>query len=350
MGRYGVDYDGVRQAAENLIEDGQPVTVERVRHLIGKGSLTTLGRHLRLWRRHNEPQSAGTDALPELINEAAQHVWANLNRAADERILQAQMAAQTEVRTAQTDAEAARAAMATEQEEAQRVHAQAMAHAQERYQNLTAQWQALEERFAASESARQALLEENGVLRGRVEQMVRQCELAQEEGQALRQVFTQAIAERDEHTRTQANHHAQMLVAQAKLHQGEKTTWEDQRQSEKVALAASQALVEEVRKQWAEDSVRHHAVIQHDDRLKTLTATVAAQGQTLIDHQAGVLAQSTQANQATQKVYAGLQKLLNDPSRDAQLTQCTTTMTNVEKAVQMLVQQIHGLRQSQASS
>jgi len=58
MGRAGVTYEEVAEAARSLIEEGRRATAAAVRERLGRGSLTTIQRHLQTWREREAPVEA----------------------------------------------------------------------------------------------------------------------------------------------------------------------------------------------------------------------------------------------------------------------------------------------------
>ena len=65
MGRPGVTFEEFVQAARPLHEQRVPVTVDRVREVLGRGSRTTLLKHLQKWRQ-DVADGASTFSLAEL--------------------------------------------------------------------------------------------------------------------------------------------------------------------------------------------------------------------------------------------------------------------------------------------
>ena len=68
MGTQGVTFDEVSAAADSLQADGEAVTVEAVRDVLGAGSSNAIYRHLAEWRARNAPPPEPPRAeLPEAL-------------------------------------------------------------------------------------------------------------------------------------------------------------------------------------------------------------------------------------------------------------------------------------------
>lgn len=66
-----VTYDDVAEAADDLQDDGTPVTIDAVRGALGTGSPTTIHKHLLAWRAsHAVPPAAPSTDLPEPLAAA----------------------------------------------------------------------------------------------------------------------------------------------------------------------------------------------------------------------------------------------------------------------------------------
>jgi len=69
VGRTGVTYEEVAEAARALTEEGRRATAAAVRERLGRGSLTTIQRHLQTWREREAPVEAlkKSEALQALL-------------------------------------------------------------------------------------------------------------------------------------------------------------------------------------------------------------------------------------------------------------------------------------------
>ena len=76
MGRPGVTYEEVAAAARSLTEEGKRATAAAVRERLGRGSLTTIQRHLQTWREHEAPVEAVKKSmeLQEILERLAREL------------------------------------------------------------------------------------------------------------------------------------------------------------------------------------------------------------------------------------------------------------------------------------
>lgn len=77
MARYGVTYQAVCQAAQQLAQQGRQPTVEQVRLILGTGSSTTIANHLRQWHSHQKltPELAGKEHIPNELLSVVKELW-----------------------------------------------------------------------------------------------------------------------------------------------------------------------------------------------------------------------------------------------------------------------------------
>lgn len=83
MGRPGISYEQVANAAEALLAGGQSPTVQRVREQLGRGSHSTIAAHLR--RFHQADQDQALPEPPQSFTAACQTLWSQALHLADER-------------------------------------------------------------------------------------------------------------------------------------------------------------------------------------------------------------------------------------------------------------------------
>ena len=76
MGRKGVTYEEVANSAWALIQEGKRVTAAAVRERLGRGSMTTIQRHLQAWRENEAPVEAvkKSMALQEMLERLAKEL------------------------------------------------------------------------------------------------------------------------------------------------------------------------------------------------------------------------------------------------------------------------------------
>lgn len=88
MARPGVTYFEVSKAAEQLVGSGKTPTIERIRLLLGSGSNSTLGEHLRAWKlKQDETQQiASKENLPEELIAMLKGLWERVMGQAEAQI------------------------------------------------------------------------------------------------------------------------------------------------------------------------------------------------------------------------------------------------------------------------
>ena len=98
----GIQYEDVAQAADALLQEGSRPTIERIRLRLGRGSPNTVSPMLEQWfaglgqRLGGVVPMSSDNAVPALVIQAAQALWAAASSAADEHAAQAWSARQTE--------------------------------------------------------------------------------------------------------------------------------------------------------------------------------------------------------------------------------------------------------------
>lgn len=92
MSRPGITYLEVAQAATQLLESGGRVTIEEVRKILGRGSHSTINRHLRDWRERQGQQLIAEQGLPDHLLIAVKGLHEALQAEAQQRIDQAEQA------------------------------------------------------------------------------------------------------------------------------------------------------------------------------------------------------------------------------------------------------------------
>lgn len=77
MARPGVSKEAIFKAAQELDDEGTPVTVTTVRDKLGKGSYTTITDVLKEWRTAQEQsQAADIPETPEVLVRFTDRIWA----------------------------------------------------------------------------------------------------------------------------------------------------------------------------------------------------------------------------------------------------------------------------------
>jgi chromosome segregation ATPase len=76
MARPGVTKETIFQAAQELDDEGRPVTVTTVRDKLGKGSYTTIADALKEWHADQEKkQTADAPEIPEVLTRLMDRMW-----------------------------------------------------------------------------------------------------------------------------------------------------------------------------------------------------------------------------------------------------------------------------------
>jgi len=86
MGRLGVTYHDVAEAAANIQGQNQLPTVDRVRERLRTGSKTTIARYLKEWKSQNG-QVSDPDGLPTELVAMVKGLWQRINDDADQKII-----------------------------------------------------------------------------------------------------------------------------------------------------------------------------------------------------------------------------------------------------------------------
>lgn len=79
MARTGISYEEVEQVAEQILQEGQAPTIERIRYELGTGSNSTISKYLNEWK--SQRLRTSTTPLPtthtpsDPVNEAVKRVW-----------------------------------------------------------------------------------------------------------------------------------------------------------------------------------------------------------------------------------------------------------------------------------
>ncbi len=111
MSRTGVTYADVSLAAEKLVQQSLPPTIERIRVLLGTGSNTTVSKYLTEWKTKNLKERI--DAIPankvpsDSINLAVANVWEQLQRDNAAKIEEIEATANHKIQLAQAEKEQA---------------------------------------------------------------------------------------------------------------------------------------------------------------------------------------------------------------------------------------------------
>lgn len=90
MGRHGVTYTDVANAAQQLITSNKTPTIEAIRALLGTGSNSTLSMHLQTWRNKQDQiqNLPSKENLPEELIITVQGIWDKVMDHAAEKVQQ----------------------------------------------------------------------------------------------------------------------------------------------------------------------------------------------------------------------------------------------------------------------
>ena len=99
MARPGVTYSEVANAAQQLVAAGKIPTIEGIRRILGTGSNSTLGDHLRAWKAQQEQtqQIATKEHLPAELIAVLKGLWERVMNQAEDKIQLIQQESQQEL-------------------------------------------------------------------------------------------------------------------------------------------------------------------------------------------------------------------------------------------------------------
>lgn len=88
MARPGITYNEVSNAAQQLASAGKTPTIESIRIILGTGSNSTLGTHLKTWKAGHDltQQLASKEKLPEELVATMKGLWELVMNQAEEKI------------------------------------------------------------------------------------------------------------------------------------------------------------------------------------------------------------------------------------------------------------------------
>ncbi|MDR3492549.1 MAG: DNA-binding protein [Gammaproteobacteria bacterium] len=105
MARPGVTYTEVAKAAEQLVEQQQTPTLDRIRAIIGSGSNTTLAIHLKNWKQNLDSTDTLSlkENLPSELVSTLKDLWQRLVDLSDENLRTQEIEHQAEMQTLQDE-------------------------------------------------------------------------------------------------------------------------------------------------------------------------------------------------------------------------------------------------------
>jgi len=99
MARFGVTYQDIASAANQIVEQGRQPTIELIRQILKTGSSTTISNHLRQWRADQEGglAQASKESIPQEMLGMLKGLWERLNVEADQKANQIEEKTQHEI-------------------------------------------------------------------------------------------------------------------------------------------------------------------------------------------------------------------------------------------------------------
>lgn len=98
MARFGVTYQDVANAVNQLVGQGKQPTIDAIRQFLGTGSSTTIANHLRKWRAEQDGTQtlASQENLPHELLAMIKGLWQRVLSHAEEQIFMVKQTADTE--------------------------------------------------------------------------------------------------------------------------------------------------------------------------------------------------------------------------------------------------------------
>jgi DNA repair exonuclease SbcCD ATPase subunit len=120
MARPGIGYEEVKAAAVQLLEQGVNPSIQRVRELLGTGSNSTIGDHLKRWQQNctERPRLTLPAAVPQALTSAVESFWQVALEQAETQYQQLRAEAEQAVETAEQARDEAIKAMERAREQA----------------------------------------------------------------------------------------------------------------------------------------------------------------------------------------------------------------------------------------
>lgn len=98
MGRIGVSYEDVVQAAQETQGKGKNPTVDNIRLIIGSGSKSTIARHLKEWRNQQGIARSSDGAIPSELLGLVKGLWERLRDSVEQKAHEYQCEADEKVK------------------------------------------------------------------------------------------------------------------------------------------------------------------------------------------------------------------------------------------------------------
>lgn len=86
MARIGIEYQDVADAAQELLRENIPLTIEQVRLKLGTGSFSTVSKYLNQFKDLLQPHSSALDNAPPELISFTKGLWSNLVQQVDLKV------------------------------------------------------------------------------------------------------------------------------------------------------------------------------------------------------------------------------------------------------------------------
>lgn len=110
MNKGRITYADVCSAIQELQQEGESPTIQKVRDWLGRGSFSTISEHLKSWRAEQQqagPIQQASQQVPPVLMQLVQEIWRSACNQADVQLDEHKQQAQSLIDTANTEREAA---------------------------------------------------------------------------------------------------------------------------------------------------------------------------------------------------------------------------------------------------
>jgi len=199
MPRAIATYDAVKHAAVTLMARGEPITLERLRALIGHGSYTTIRQHFQCFQQElrEQPKAQWPSSVPETLVTGLETLWQTAMEAAENQYQELKSAAHTKISTAERQAQELQQQLTNEQQHNETL-ADHLATSREQVQILEKALAVAQDRLATRQAAFDELQQREAeahqvvaTARAEIDHYRNQAELAREQEQAQTEALAQ---------------------------------------------------------------------------------------------------------------------------------------------------------------
>lgn len=269
MGRIGVSYEEVAQAAQQAQGKGKSPTVDNVRLIIGTGSKSTISRHLRDWRDQQGIARGSDGAIPSELLGLVKGLWERLRDTVEQKAYDYRREADEKVKQISQQLSQSQQQYKSLQEQHHKLEEKL--HQQIKTTNETQDKLAIEqqekfklaERYAAQESHRNEQQAEIERLHQLLKHMQHNLEHYQEAAQQLRQEQSLIIEK-------QCNEYEQkisQLQQQIANISAERSFYKAQYEQSEQALVKLQSNYETLNKTNQKLQIKYHSLSQEHSKL-----------------------------------------------------------------------------------